>query len=284
MGSQPGQGDVIRLNRPSQQQFLRAVRTGHPLIIEGCAEELSRGNTYSLDFLQRAAGSRRIEVDRRPSRNAPQNPRSRPDLQRVPFQEFRDRLATEAFDGPRTYLQDDVNNMPGLRDFYREPGYLRDVTVTRTKLWVSGRGLVTPLHYDPVEVVHWMMEGSKRWVLVRPGLRNLYPYGLRTKAAMFSRVDPDAPDRAAYPRWRKVRPIVFDLQAGELLYIPAFYWHRVESTTDHNVSMNYIWLASPWKMARYLREFAHAVPFVRWQAKRISAARATGQADRPVRS
>nr|WP_272948500.1 cupin-like domain-containing protein [Kribbella sindirgiensis] len=271
------------MNRPSQQQFQRAVRTGRPLIIAGCAEELSRGHTYSLDLLQRAIGNRRIEVDRRPSRNTPQDPQSRPDFQRVRFQDFRRRLMTETFDGPRTYLQDDVNHMPGLRPFYGEPEYLRDVTVTRTKLWVSGRGLVTPLHYDPVEVVHWMMEGSKRWVLVRPGLRNLYPYGLRTKAAMFSRVDPDAPDLKAFPRWRGVRPIEFDLQAGELLYIPAFFWHRVESTSDYNVSMNYIWVASLRKMLRYLPEFGHAVPFVRWQAKRISAARTTMHEDRRVR-
>ncbi|MEU4394047.1 cupin-like domain-containing protein [Kribbella sp. NPDC023855] len=264
---------LLRLHRPTQSEFRRAVKASRLVVITGLSRELSRGGSYSLDDLQNAIGEHRVEVDRRASRNTPQDPEARPNFERIPFAELRARIESEAYAGPRTYLQDDVRNLPSFHSSYQVPTYLRNTAIVRTKLWVSGKGIVTPLHYDPVEVLHWMMEGSKRWLCFQPGLRNFYPHGVHTKAPMFSKVDPTAPDMSAYPRWKHVRPIEFELHAGELLYIPAFYWHHVESTADHNVSMNYIWLASPWKNTRYFPEFVQAMPFVAWQAKKIASVR-----------
>lgn len=264
---------VLRLDRPTHAEFRRAVRANRLLVITGVSREMSKGNTYSLDFLQRAIGDDPVEVDRRPSRNTPQDPEARPNFERIAFSEFRARIGSEAYDGPRTYLQDDIGNLPSFSSSFDQPSHLRDTTVVRTKLWVSGRGVVTPLHYDPVEVLHWMMEGSKRWICVRPGLRNCYPHGVHTKAPMFSRVDPNLPDLGAFPRWKQVRPVEFELRAGELLYIPAFYWHHVESTSDHNVSMNFIWMASLRKNVRFFPEFVQAMPFIAWQARKIARVR-----------
>ncbi|BAC89049.1 glr1108 [Gloeobacter violaceus PCC 7421] len=200
-------------------------------------------------------GDRWVEVIRVASRYYQWNPTTRLSFARVSFGEFRDRIASEHFDGPRVYLQDDVNNFPALKAYYREPQYLARHNLKRTKLWVSGAGLVTPLHFDAVEVLHWMMEGRKRFVCFHPGLRNFYPHGILSTGPFNSQVNADAPDLRAFPRFRRTQPIEFVLQAGEVLYIPAYYWHQVESLDAYNASMSFIWLASMAKNLRYFRQF-----------------------------
>lgn len=263
----------MRLHKPTQSEFARAVKAGQMLIIDGLSDTLSKGNEFTLDFLEKILGDLRVEVDRRAARDTPRDPSVWPEYQRIPFSTFRSMMVSEEFDGPRTYLQDDVNNLPPLRECFTDPPYVQESAVLRRKFWVSGRGLVSDLHYDPVEVLHWMMEGSKRFICYKPGLRGFYANAIHSKNPLGSRVDAADPDLAVHPRFRHATPIKFDLHAGELLYIPAFHWHHVESLSDLNVSINFIWLASLTTNLRNASQFAHAVPFSAWQARRIARAR-----------
>lgn len=106
-------------------------------------------------------------------------------------------------------------------------------------LWIGPIGHVECLHYDAMDGTLMQLHGSKRVVLFPPSQTfNLYPYpfyahlryGLKLRS-WFSRVYPDQPDFQAFPRLRQALKYRSDvtLQPGELLYIPAGWWHEVTS-------------------------------------------------------
>jgi hypothetical protein len=104
-------------------------------------------------------------------------------------------------------------------------------------LWIGPHGHVECLHYDAMDGTLMQLHGSKRVVLFPPSQTfNLYPfpfyahlrYGLKLRS-WFSRVYPDQPDFETFPRLRQALQHRSDiiLQPGELLYIPAGWWHEV---------------------------------------------------------
>ena len=60
-----------------------------------------------------------------------------------------------------------------------------------------------------------------------------------------SLVDFRAPDFGRFPRFREAmqRAIVVELEPGDALYLPSFWWHHVESSGVLNVMVNYWWSA-----------------------------------------
>lgn len=111
-------------------------------------------------------------------------------------------------------------------------------------LWVGPIGHLECLHYDPMDGTLVQLHGYKRVVMFPPSQTfNLYPYpfyahlryGLRLRS-WFSRVYPDRPDFEAFPRLRQAMQHKYELmlQPGEVLYIPAGWWHEISAVADPN--------------------------------------------------
>ncbi|WNZ23731.1 cupin-like domain-containing protein [Leptolyngbya sp. NK1-12] len=134
-------------------------------------------------------------------------------------------------------------------------------------LWVGPAGHMECLHYDAMDGTLVQLHGSKRVVLFPPGQTfNLYPYpfyahlwhGLRLRS-WFSRVYPDRPDFEAFPKLRQALQHKYEviLQPGEVLYIPAGWWHEVTSLSDELgdemvCSVNRFWRVYPTPRAVWL--------------------------------
>lgn len=129
-------------------------------------------------------------------------------------------------------------------------------------LWLGPGGHVTCLHYDPVDGTLMQLHGAKRVVLFPPNqLNNLYPFsvlthlrhGLRLRAS-YSQVYPEQPDFESFPKLKqalKYRHEVI-LNRGDVLYIPAGWWHELTALSDEMVcSVNRFWHIYP--VSRALR-------------------------------
>jgi len=154
---------------------------------------------------------------------------------------------------------------------------MADKGLFRAKFWLSGPGLITPLHYDPVETFHWVIRGSKRFICYPPGVRRFYPFPANSTAPFISQVDPDQPDLDRYPRFRAAQPIEFTVEAGEILYLPAFWWHQVYSEGAVNLSINFVWFASRLRSLRHYPQFSRARRHI---AMRLAQVRAQEKAAR----
>lgn len=266
-------GATDYLDQPPDQALLdKYVRWNRPLVFRGLHESMSHGNAFDLDFLSEAIGTRQVEIVRGKSRKLYWHPKERFPYDRTTFDEFRKIYASEAYDGPRTYMQDDIGNFPELRKHFDDPPYFTDRITRRRKLWVSGAGLTVPLHYDPVEQLHWVLQGEKTFLCFRPGVRDYYPNPTFSKGPFMSRVDAEAPDLEAFPRFGRTTAVEIVIKAGELMYVPPFWWHQVRSEADLNVSINWAWFSNPLKIARYAHEFGRVFFHLLWQRGRIAAA------------
>ncbi|WP_186308513.1 cupin-like domain-containing protein, partial [Paraburkholderia sp. BCC1885] len=67
-----------------------------------------------------------------------------------------------------------------------------------------------------------------------------YPYHHDAATAHLSNVEPDRPDLAAYPDYARAEAMRFTIHAGELLFMPVFWWHHVRAP-GVSVSVNFWW-------------------------------------------
>lgn len=124
-------------------------------------------------------------------------------------------------------------------------------------LWLGPRGTVSPLHYDPLDNLLIQMVGKKR-VLLYPRTVGLvaregtavveeasWTYagadGMQYNTSPVNVEDPEA-SMAKYPLFAAApQAIECILEPGDVLYIPAKWWHHVRSLS-RSVSVNAWWV------------------------------------------
>ena len=107
-----------------------------------------------------------------------------------------------------------------LRNLYdRIPDELRQA-LNPGWIMLGKAGTVSDLHQDFFATHTWFgqVSGRKRFVLFSPG-DCAYLYG--------GKVDPRAWDAALYPAFANATPYECELRAGEVLVLPANWWHHV---------------------------------------------------------
>jgi hypothetical protein len=82
--------------------------------------------------------------------------------------------------------------------------------------------------------------GCKRVRLLAPATRGMYPVGLDRPLCNFSRLNFDQPDSSRFPRARGFEIWEGDVRAGEMLYLPNFWWHHVLNV-GLTIGVTFIW-------------------------------------------
>jgi ferredoxin len=107
----------------------------------------------------------------------------------------------------------------------------------RSNLWFAVGVLVSQLHYDCYHNLLQVVRGHKRVLCFPPWCtRSLLPRPAHGPSSNHSQLT-DAEVLAACP----TEAILFDVTAGESLFIPEGWWHRVESSDHVTVALNHWW-------------------------------------------
>ncbi|PTN11815.1 cupin-like domain-containing protein [Nitrosomonas aestuarii] len=126
-------------------------------------------------------------------------------------------------------------------------------------LWLgSGKHRVNT-HYDKVENFYFVLHGKKVFNIFEPKLLpELYsgPYEGGPSGIPESVVDSNNPDHKTFPRYSEAleNSQVAEVCAGDMLYLPANWWHNV-SSERLNVSAN-LWWSDIGKVERFRAELA----------------------------
>ncbi|KAF3359297.1 hypothetical protein VDGD_01424 [Verticillium dahliae] len=124
-------------------------------------------------------------------------------------------------------------------------------------LWIGNARATTALHKDNYENLYVQLRGRKRFALLPPhchpcvnerplrsatyrrrgagaeadnnndGILVLEPDGDGTEDVPFATWDPDRPDANATPYSHLARPMIVVLEPGDMLYLPAMWYHKV---------------------------------------------------------
>ncbi|CAK9103964.1 Arginase 1 [Durusdinium trenchii] len=101
-------------------------------------------------------------------------------------------------------------------------------------LWSASAGSVTPVHYDPFHNTFVQVAGTKRFLLFPPAAAPalyLHPrLHLRHRQAQVNLNDVDL---ERFPRAQELEaPLVVTVGPGDVLYLPPYWFHQVESLND----------------------------------------------------
>ena len=109
--------------------------------------------------------------------------------------------------------------------------------------WISSEGCITPLHYDLCHGFLSQIIGKKKVILFSPDdWRNLYPRSITSSCRNSSKIsldlwmNGDENQISRFPNVGNAKILEVILDEGEMLYIPPFFWHFVE-TINPSVSV-----------------------------------------------
>jgi hypothetical protein len=99
------------------------------------------------------------------------------------------------------------------------------------RFWLGPAGTVTPLHCDYDDNIFAQIWGTKR-IFLAPPHHDEFLYTREANAVLFgSPFDPEKPDFDKFPLARQASMIECIVNPGELLYVPAGWYHQVRSLT-----------------------------------------------------
>ena len=99
------------------------------------------------------------------------------------------------------------------------------------RFWLGPSGTVTPLHCDYDDNIFAQVWGSKR-IFLAPPHHDAFLYPSEANAILFgSPFDPEAPDFEKFPLARQALMIEVIVNPGDLLYVPAGWYHQVRALT-----------------------------------------------------
>lgn len=230
---------VARIEMPSAASFEREyARVGRPVVITNWVESTAAGRKWTPEYLLRAVGGEPIVVTKlRGGRLRSNNTRYV-----ASFADF----ATRAFAGDavaRGFCAQQIDVPAAIAADLPSPRIVGSWRRQRPHLWLSCPGHVTETHRDQNHNLLVQVLGRKRLTLFAPIFAHaLYSHRAPGPLARYSRVDLGQPDLERFPCARELAATQVVLSAGEALFLPVHWWHRVE-TLETSVSVNFWWAA-----------------------------------------
>jgi cupin-like protein len=154
-----------------------------------------------------------------------------------------------------------------LPDFRRENDFEFGARDPLASIWIGNRSRIAA-HHDLPDNIACVAVGRRRFTLFPPDqLANLYigPLDLTPAGQPISLVDFHKPDFARFPKFAAAleQAQVAELEAGDAIFIPSFWWHHIESLAPLNVLVNYWWRRAPEHMDSPIQALLHAIMTVR---------------------
>ena len=229
---------VPRVQGLSADAFLRDYyAAGRPVIIQGEMDDWPATKLWNPEYLKRKVGTAPVEFQGRRNANPSFELQKDAHKQTLPFDAYIDlitgRAGNEAYitaynsggnNAALACLQDDVR--PLSKFLTGKPGMP----------WIGPIGTFTPLHFDLTNNLIVQVVGSKRFIMLPPSETPLLSNYRHVFSAVHDIADEDA--LARHPRARDAVTYEFDLEAGELLFIPIGWWHQV-TALDFSVSFTH---------------------------------------------
>jgi hypothetical protein len=99
------------------------------------------------------------------------------------------------------------------------------------RFWLGPARTVTPLHCDYDDNIFAQIWGSKR-IFLAPPHHDEFLYTREANPVLFgSPFDPEAPDFDAFPLARQAAIVEVVVHPGDMLYVPAGWYHQVRALT-----------------------------------------------------
>lgn len=244
-------GAIDRVHKPTWEEFDKNyVKKCKPAIITGMLDDwkaLERWN--DMDYIRKKVGHRKVPVMNLPEKYADVTYSDWagmfrlsgiPHMENLEVNEYLDLLASSDVKYKGQYylgdvmlkkflpeLMEDIEDIPLLEDFndgedshhYRVLFFGQD-SYTHTHMHITNQALLC------------QAVGVKKMLMFAPDqARNLHPYPMTTRenSPFVTQANMDDPDFVKHPRMKKAKALEMVVNAGEIAFIPTYWWHAVYS-------------------------------------------------------
>lgn len=262
-------------NRLSYAEFFdEFLLPRRALVITGALDEWKALSKWSPQYFKEAYGSVPLQITGQHHTLSGFLPRK--DGNPLNMSEFIEMVLSSTDENPAPYLRNvwiekflpeldyDLQPLPS----YLFPNWLEGplsrplhtrLHAGHPELYIGGRGGRFPiLHYDSWHIHTFLCQiyGVKEYIIFPPDQGGcLYPDGHSSSIR-----DIDNVDLEKYPLFREATPIRFELRAGEILFVPAGWWHVARIRTPSiTVSLSRVNSSNWHEFARDLRLGAPAL-------------------------
>jgi hypothetical protein len=138
-----------------------------------------------------------------------------------------------------------LTRAPYLIPDYSIPTVVAPEEVESSGFWIKPRLATSGLHFDHQNGLVGVIRGRKRFLLFSPDqVDRMYPCPVQGIADNIKRnwsavVDVFNPDYSRFPQLAEAVCHEVVLEAGEMLFIPKFWWHAVSHLADLTLSINF---------------------------------------------
>jgi hypothetical protein len=247
---------VETIDAPSRADFEQLIDSYRPLLLKNTVGPWPAFDRWSPSYLTETLGATEFRY-RRSSCNIFPDLYSKQGINSLESLTFGDYLARlrNSSDAHYYLAGDEVAfhdvhrganpKLAPLAEDFSVPDYFEHETMHKCGFWVSGKTTVSANHYDGGgrHNLNVQVLGKKVARLFSPyAMKSLYPF-LATALGPpnFSRVNIDAPDLAKFPRFADAERFEVTLEPGDMLFVPAFWYHSFVHTGDINVNVNFWW-------------------------------------------
>lgn len=137
---------------------------------------------------------------------------------------------------PRKDVADIKQQFPKLASDILFPQFIPEDCIFSSVFRVASAGLSLWTHYDIMDNMLIQVRGQKRAVLFPPkDVPRLYLNGDKSEV-----LDIDNPDLKRYPEFIKAERYECYLDPGDILFIPALWFHNMKSL-DNGIAVNVFW-------------------------------------------
>jgi len=131
------------------------------------------------------------------------------------------------------------SRIPELQDEVFSPDFAESMSLSSVNLWIGAGGQHTYLHLDATENIMVLLSGEKHFgIYPVTDTQYLYPVAHSPRSATTTKVNTTHPDLVNFPLFSFASPTTVKLVAGDLFYLPAYWWHEVRSY-GRNIGVNF---------------------------------------------
>ena len=223
----PDHGTVPRRSGLSREDFLRDYYACcRPVILQDMLQDWAAPEKWSPDYLMATLGDYPVAIQPLPYTQDPPG--------KMGFHEYVAQLSSEN----ARYM---YSNAQGLRrgevlrpDISLLGDLVTDEHERPIQMLFGPKGALTPLHRDPCSNLLAQVMGRKEWFVLPPYESQL----VHSAGKFYSPIDCEHPDLEKYPEFAGATVIHFVLEPGEVLFLPAGWWHQVRSL-DLAISLSF---------------------------------------------
>mmetsp|Transcript_19613 Transcript_19613/g.45653 ORF Transcript_19613/g.45653 Transcript_19613/m.45653 type:complete len:498 (-) Transcript_19613:57-1550(-) len=264
MGSSPSassKASLTYLDKPTAAEVWEFVRRNEPLVITGLVDATGfppLRDFADFSYLRKRCGQRPVKLkgDLAADRDGRSLFMADPTVE-MPFAEYLDLVEeAERLSKPPAFY---MGKMPLHREL---PELFEDINSAPGSPWAKlsscfgansagvhtyfgcGRNS-TAIHFDPSENLLVVVAGTKTFELYPPADVDCL-YATKPPGYVHSAVPPFLPSKdlppdleARFPMYSQAQAVRVDLKAGDVLYLPIFWWHAVSGSMERNMIVNW---------------------------------------------